>query len=212
MAIVQNPLINRASGAVGNSVFSKWKNRNVLKSKSINPYPSPTPAQVAARAIFKNCIDFQLPIKPYWPYICKSKQIKLSPSNFFVKQNRNLFTAGTDIILLDNIKYLNFCYGNLPCLSLEYVTFNSSLDYTISTNLPYFSDYSLLPSRSVFYVVDSFTKELFVFYFEGTGCNSVNIVLPASCLSHLCFFFCSFYNDTYKISSISTFLTSLIIN
>lgn len=33
MAIVQNTLIGRSSGRVGNAVFSQWKGRNVLKQK-----------------------------------------------------------------------------------------------------------------------------------------------------------------------------------
>ena len=33
MAIVQNTLIGRSSGRVGNAVFTQWKGKNVLKQK-----------------------------------------------------------------------------------------------------------------------------------------------------------------------------------
>lgn len=212
MAIVQNPLINRASGAVGNSVFSKWKDRNVLKSKSINPYPSPSPAQVAARAIFKNCIDFQLPIKPYWPYICKSKKNQLSPCNFFVKQNRNLFTAGTDIILVPSIVKLNFSYGVNPTMRFNSLSFNYSLSYAIYFDLPFVSNDDLFPDSLLIYCVDSYTKLLHVFLSDGPSFDMFSFDLPPSCLGHVCYFFASFHNSVLKSSSISIFCTSLEIN
>lgn len=52
MAITQNTLIGRASGRVGNAVFSKWKNLNILKQKPESVANPRTELQVANRARF----------------------------------------------------------------------------------------------------------------------------------------------------------------
>lgn len=53
MARVQNPIIGRASGSLGSTVFSTYLDRNVIKSKPIEVKPSNTPAQANQRALLK---------------------------------------------------------------------------------------------------------------------------------------------------------------
>lgn len=53
MARVQNPIIGRASGSFGNTVFLKYNDNNVIKSKPLEVKPSNTPAQANQRALLK---------------------------------------------------------------------------------------------------------------------------------------------------------------
>lgn len=82
MAIVQNPLINRASGSVGNSVFSKWKKLNTIKSKSITPYPEPTQSQLRNRNIFKKAQLYVSQMSVAKNFIFLSPSAKISYNNY----------------------------------------------------------------------------------------------------------------------------------
>lgn len=53
MATVQNPIVGRASGSLGNTVFLKYNDKNVIKSKPLEVKPSNTPAQANQRALLK---------------------------------------------------------------------------------------------------------------------------------------------------------------
>ena len=53
MARVQNPIIGRASGSFGNTVFLKYNDSNVIKSKPLEVKPSNTPAQANQRTLLK---------------------------------------------------------------------------------------------------------------------------------------------------------------
>lgn len=49
MAVTQNPIIGRAKGSMGNTVFSTWKGKNVIRLKPLEVTPSSTPPQVENR-------------------------------------------------------------------------------------------------------------------------------------------------------------------
>lgn len=52
MAIVQNPIIGRAKGSVANNTFTKWKTKNVWKSKALTVSNPQTDAQMYNRSKF----------------------------------------------------------------------------------------------------------------------------------------------------------------
>lgn len=52
MAVVQNPIVGRARGKVANSVFTKWKNLNIWKSKALSVANPQTDGQLKQRARF----------------------------------------------------------------------------------------------------------------------------------------------------------------
>jgi hypothetical protein len=56
MAIVENPIIGRARGSVGNCVFTFLFGKNILKSKPISINDPKTPAQLAHRARYKKLV------------------------------------------------------------------------------------------------------------------------------------------------------------
>lgn len=53
MAIIQNPLIGRGKGKMGNAIFTKMYDKNVLRSKPIEVYNPRTAKQMKQRGLFK---------------------------------------------------------------------------------------------------------------------------------------------------------------
>lgn len=58
MSLVQNPLIGRAKQKLGNTVFTTWKGKNVLKSKPITVENPKTPAQLMRRSALSGIVSF----------------------------------------------------------------------------------------------------------------------------------------------------------
>lgn len=58
MAIVQNPLIGQTKGKVGNVVFYRSFENNIIRSKPLKVANPRTPGQVSARSMFKLCQSF----------------------------------------------------------------------------------------------------------------------------------------------------------
>lgn len=53
MAIIQNPLIGRSKGKMGNAIFTKMYEKNVLRSKPIEVHNPRTDKQMKQRGLFK---------------------------------------------------------------------------------------------------------------------------------------------------------------
>ena len=53
MAIIQNPLIGRSKGKMGNAIFTKMYEKNVLRSKPIEVHNPRTAKQMKQRGLFK---------------------------------------------------------------------------------------------------------------------------------------------------------------
>lgn len=117
MAIVQNPLIARTSGSVGNSVFSKWKRKNTLRSKSINPYPAPSPSQQLNRDIFAAAIVMANQIKPYFTYFYRGKSLKKSVYNIILSNIISCFDPLTLKLDTQKISKIILSAGTLPASS-----------------------------------------------------------------------------------------------
>lgn len=203
MAIVQNPLINRASGSVGNSTFSKWKNKNTLRSKSINPYPAPSSPQVAARAIFKNCSEFFLQLKDFFPYLFLSKKGNLSALNSFVRRNRNLFTPDANIITDVSAFKLCFSSGSLaPGNELTSTVDNLNVVHLQLFNVFYYGDLDNFVCL-VGIVLDLDTKKLYASRSYFGDVWVVRVQLEPSCSGHRLIPFACVSAPSRKLSSLS---------
>lgn len=53
MAVIQNPLIGRSKGKMGNAIFTKMYEKNVLRSKPIEVHNPRTAKQMKQRGLFK---------------------------------------------------------------------------------------------------------------------------------------------------------------
>lgn len=126
MAIVQNPLINRASGSVGNSVFSKWKKLNTLKAKSITPYPPPTPKQIINRNVFAKAQFYVKQISQSRHFMYLSPSAKISYINYLTRIFASKIDPSTLLFDVSNLENFLITSGGLP--RVPYATFEFAHD------------------------------------------------------------------------------------
>lgn len=212
MAVVQNPLIHRASGSVGNSVFSKWKTKNTLRSKSILPYPSPSPSQTLQRNKFKNCSTFFLPLKFISSLMFLSASTYLSALNSFVKQNISLFASDSSVIAYSNISSLQFSSGTIESFFQVSVSNTAYLQCAVGGS--YLFDYSISDAdvKTIVIVVDDTNKDCLFFESNYDSSQSVICNFEASRYNHDLYFFCFQYDRKKKKSSNSQYISMLNLN
>lgn len=87
MALVQNVLIGKAAGSVGNATFTTWKGKNVLKSKSTNNYSDPTQEQLDNNSKFSVITAFARSILVYIQVGFKAMAVGKSEYNAFTQEN-----------------------------------------------------------------------------------------------------------------------------
>lgn len=87
MALVQNTLIGKASGSVGNATFAGWKGLQVLKSKSTNSYSNPTPVQLENNSKFATIVIFARSIMLLITAGFKAGAVGKSEYNVFTQEN-----------------------------------------------------------------------------------------------------------------------------
>ena len=87
MARVQNVLIGRASGSVGNATFSTWKGINVLKAKPESVAQPNTPAQQGQKNRMTLIVSVYRLIAAIILFGYKEQAIKKSEYNAFVSDN-----------------------------------------------------------------------------------------------------------------------------
>lgn len=87
MALVQNVLIGKASGSVGNATFAGWKGKNVLKSKSTNSYSNPTLEQLNNNSKFAVMTAFARAILAFIQLGFKAMAVGKSEYNAFTQEN-----------------------------------------------------------------------------------------------------------------------------
>tara|TARA_R110000868_G_C10906200_1_gene764629 strand:- start:688 stop:1317 length:630 start_codon:yes stop_codon:yes gene_type:complete len=98
MAIVQNTLIGRANGRVGNAVFTTWKGRNILKQKPEIVANPRTSGQVAQRGKFIMALAFGKLLRPILQMGFREYAGTVSWLNRFMSVNLNneFLTFATD--------------------------------------------------------------------------------------------------------------------
>lgn len=210
MAIVQNPLISRASGTVGSSIFSKWKQKNTIRSKSINPYPSPSPAQQLCRDRFMYYSNFFSFVRSYIPVLFTSVSKKISPYNSCMRENISLFSGLGGLIPVGKVSSLKFSKGSLP------------KPYYFSYNIGYGEESVFNFSLEIYIEVESSDLQsiLFIYNFSTHTLQIVNslpnlfnlMTVPASFFTpgNNYFIFYSYYHIPLKLSSDSLFVCSFI--
>lgn len=87
MALVQNALIGRTKGSVGNVTFTTWKGKNVLKTKAINAYSNPTDNQLFNNLCFMKMVALYRSLALIVSLGFKELAIGKSEYNAFMQQN-----------------------------------------------------------------------------------------------------------------------------
>ena len=87
MALVQNPIIGKASGSVGNVTFAGWKGKNVMKTKAENSYSNPTQGQLNNNEMFATLVAFYRSIAVIITSGFKALAVGKSEYNAFMQEN-----------------------------------------------------------------------------------------------------------------------------
>lgn len=95
MAIVQNPIIGKASGSVGGVTFTTWKGKNVLKSKPTSVANPNTPGQKTQRSKLTLIVLIYRLIAGVIAIGYENLAIGKSVYNAFVSQNIQDATLGS---------------------------------------------------------------------------------------------------------------------
>lgn len=161
MAIVQNPLISRASGSVGNSIFSKWKNKNTLRSKSINPYPAPTSAQSAVRSKFSAASRYASMLRDSFSFIFRSKSISLSPRNYLIRNLLAKIDNSNFKLPVPSLQSLVLSSGSITPPVTSYIDSDATSFY-LDFQAPDFTNYRIYELSGLLII---YRSDLDTFYF-----------------------------------------------
>jgi hypothetical protein len=143
MALVQNTLIGKASGSVGNATFAGWKGKQVLKSKSTNSYSAPTTEQLNNNSKFATITAFARSILVFIVAGFKAGAVGKSEYNVFTQENRySQVVTGSPGSYKVNTEIIQVSKGpefttNLSAISKEADGANSiAVNWTPSSNIP----------------------------------------------------------------------------
>lgn len=87
MAIIQNPIVGRMHGTLGNAIASKWKGRNTLRSKALTVANPQTDAQMKQRAKFDIVLGFARLFSAMLRVGFKEVATTISQYNAFMSEN-----------------------------------------------------------------------------------------------------------------------------
>lgn len=122
MAIVQNPIIGKASGSVGGVTFTTWKGKNVLKSKPTSVSNPDTPAQKTQRSKLTLIVSVYRLIAAMVVIGFENLAIGKSIYNAFVSQNIQDATLGSAVgpatLVPENLLVSKGTIGSTPITSV----------------------------------------------------------------------------------------------
>lgn len=87
MARVQNTLIGRASGSVGQVEFLTWKGINVTRAKPMSVVNPNTVFQQTYRDLYGQMVGYYRQLLPFLKFSFKTRNRKMTIFNYFQKQN-----------------------------------------------------------------------------------------------------------------------------
>lgn len=93
MAVVQNPITGRSSGKFAGAIFSKWKNKNVLRSNPIEVNNPNSVNQQMRRSMFSACVELGRTLRPVIETGFIAFKSVETWMNSFIKYNNGTFTV-----------------------------------------------------------------------------------------------------------------------
>lgn len=123
MAQVQNPIIGRSKGTLGNAVFSTWKGINTLRSKALTVANPQTDGQMKQRAKLAVLLAIYQTISPIVSKGFKEVAVGMSEYNKFMAINlKNAFLSWSGSAWLADNSELQVAKGSLDDTSITSVT------------------------------------------------------------------------------------------
>ena len=176
---IMNLLTGSWSGKVGQTVGSKWKNKNTIRTYAIPTYTD-TPAQVHVRTFFRDMSKFLALFTAELKTLSSLNTTGMSVRNAIIKANKGLF-AGDDFDPADLI--IN--KGSLPNLSGYTVTAPSGLADLEATWTPSVSPIVSANAKAVVVIVSAENDFAVVATaLQTAGTLSIRTPVPASADLH----------------------------
>jgi len=137
MSVVQNTIIGRARGSVGNLTFTTWKGMNVMKSKPTSVHNPNTAGQLSQRAVLKKAVSFYKTIVAVANTGFQYKAIKQSAYNAFVSLNTKSgafnVTGGVGVLTPSLLKVSDGALTPTPIANVTASTGSHSITVTWET-------------------------------------------------------------------------------
>lgn len=130
MAIVQNPITGRSKKAFGTAVFSKWFDKNIMRTKPLEVKNPRTPGQVTQRNKFATIVAIVKQVVPLLNEVYGKSLTNMTPANKITGINvRNAFAG--DPPELDHTK-LVLC--DFVGSTIQDVSLTAQLDQAMEVN------------------------------------------------------------------------------
>ena len=127
MAIIQNPIVGRMHGTLGNAVASKWKGRNTLRSKALTVANPQTDAQMKQRSKFDIVLGFARIFGATIRVGFKEVATTISEYNAFMSENMlNDFLAYVSNAWVADPSKMVVAKGSLDTTDYTAITANAS--------------------------------------------------------------------------------------
>jgi hypothetical protein len=154
MSKVQNPLIGRSSGSIGNSTFSTWKGLNCVRTKPEKVKNPNTSAQQDVRSTFKAVAQFYVIFAAVIDSFFRKAAKRMTASNMFVKLNFNPLITDFASMFNSNIApLLKLTPGNIGQLTSD----EAAVDSPTTVSINYKALYT-----SLMYAGNDFIKTIFI--------------------------------------------------
>ena len=147
MVITQNPEIGRSRKSKGNTTFTSWKGKNVMKNKPLEVNQPNTEAQVAQKSRFAAAVSLSRTLAAIIATGYRQMAAQMTKFNAFVSENLKngaiLIVSGVVII---DYERLMLSKGTLSKTAFASIAADSSVD-TVTVNFPTTSaDYGTAPT------------------------------------------------------------------
>jgi hypothetical protein len=116
MSIVQNPIVGRSSGKFSNAIFSKWKDKNTLRSKALVVNQPNTADQLTQRSVFAASVRYARMVLSLIRFTLKTVAVSMSEFNYYMKMNTRLVDPITYAYTPVNVPSLRFALGAFTAL------------------------------------------------------------------------------------------------
>jgi len=168
MSKVQNTLIGRASGSVGQVVFVTWKGINVARSKPISVANPNTIPQQKQRSRFSLMRTFYFNAYPIIDFGVQLIAIKMSRQNAFLKTNiNNAVYSGVVPNIALVYSAINISKGSMVITKIDFVTAFSITAFTKINWTILFSGIRSNPNDKAYALMFNETQNRFLFFSDG---------------------------------------------
>ena len=211
MAIVQNPITGRSSGALSNFVFSTRYKKNIVRSKPMTVANPRTAAQTAQRTKFASAVQFYQLYRVVLDYHLHSFSKTMSMFNQFMSWNVNAFNPAAAGILAAQIPRLIFGKGNLDTVFKNSLA--ASATHGISVAASVIPNPNIVKSSDVLCILvyNPTAKTLNKYEQTRPNIGTVMTTSPQGVVGETVYVFAMTHDESVKKHSTSVYFGSVVL-